>query len=114
MTRSADRNKPSPARRNLKIENSHQIPTSDQLETVAGHIFRRDYRLIGNKLGFFESDMNHMENMYPGDRRQQVTFLLHEWRKREGARAYTILLQRALQEANMGDVAATLQTNPRH
>lgn len=93
----------------MKIEGSYQIPTSAQLDVVAGYIHRRDFRLVGNKLGFFESDMNHMENMYPGDKRQQVTFLLHEWRKREGARAYVISLQRALQEANMGDVAVALQ-----
>uniref|UniRef100_A0A1I8I5J6 EF-hand domain-containing protein n=1 Tax=Macrostomum lignano TaxID=282301 RepID=A0A1I8I5J6_9PLAT len=55
--------------------------------------------LLGNKLGFYESDMNQIENLYRGDRFQQLG---------RGKAAYVITLQKVLQECLMPDIAAEL------
>ncbi|PAA80817.1 hypothetical protein BOX15_Mlig001396g1 [Macrostomum lignano] len=90
----------------------YTVPTDAQLAVVAQRASRRDYRLLGNKLGFYESDMNQIENLYRGDRFQQLYHMLIEWRKREGKAAYVITLQKVLQECLMPDIAAEL--NPKH
>uniref|UniRef100_A0A1I8FA55 RING-type E3 ubiquitin transferase n=1 Tax=Macrostomum lignano TaxID=282301 RepID=A0A1I8FA55_9PLAT len=52
--------------------------------------------LLGNKLGFYESDMNQIENLYRGDRfPAAVPHADRMARKREGQGAYVITLQKA-------------------
>uniref|UniRef100_A0A1I8F7E8 DZF domain-containing protein n=1 Tax=Macrostomum lignano TaxID=282301 RepID=A0A1I8F7E8_9PLAT len=58
-----------------------------------------DYRLLGNKLGFYESDMNQIENLYAATASSSCTTCLTRMAQageRQGA--YVITLQKVLQE----------------
>ncbi|KAI0239948.1 hypothetical protein LSAT2_009347 [Lamellibrachia satsuma] len=88
----------------------HQIPTDDELSTIASMVYRRDWQRLANKLGFLGDDMRQFETQHYDDTSQKVLHMLETWRDRD-RHAYTDVLKRALEECSMNDAARTLSTS---
>ncbi|XP_074648835.1 uncharacterized protein LOC141904183 isoform X2 [Tubulanus polymorphus] len=94
-------------RQSPEPEFSRQIPTDYKLNEIAGKIYRRDWYLVANKLGFTSTDINEFELRFP-DHKDTAFFMLKSWRNREGNHAYAINLEKALRDSGMNDVAMLL------
>lgn len=56
----------------LNSRQGKTVPPDDALREVTEKIYRRDWRRVANKLGFFTQDVDEIQAAYPDNPQRQV------------------------------------------
>uniref|UniRef100_A0A2C9M209 Death domain-containing protein n=1 Tax=Biomphalaria glabrata TaxID=6526 RepID=A0A2C9M209_BIOGL len=85
-----------------------QVPSDSLLGEVAQKIYKKDWELVANRLGFLSEDIEHIRASYSGNTYKQAYTVLVNWKTRERENAKASILERVLRNAGMVDASLLL------
>uniref|UniRef100_A0A2C9M093 Death domain-containing protein n=1 Tax=Biomphalaria glabrata TaxID=6526 RepID=A0A2C9M093_BIOGL len=85
-----------------------QVPSDSLLGEVAQKIYKKDWELVANRLGFLSEDIEHIRASNSGNTYKQAYTVLVNWKTRERENAKASILERVLRNAGMVDASLLL------
>lgn len=84
------------------------VPSDSLLGQISKRIATKDWKKVVNKLGFLSQEIENLEKKYPDETSQLIFEILLWWKEREGEMACAEILEKALLDCNIVDVAILL------